>query len=138
MHDSNKSFGKVAYFFLLFVLFVVCSGCGSGGVALGTVSGHVTKGGKPAAGINVRFEPAAGGRASEATTNSDGYYELIFSADRKGAVLGQHHVTVQIKEKYNNQDVMTSPAKKFLEEQHEVQSGANTFDFAIDDKPAAK
>src|SRR3989442_1588111 len=52
---------KTSSFFIdvltLCVLLVTVSGCGSGGVTLGTVSGHVTKAGKPQQGITVILEP---------------------------------------------------------------------------------
>jgi hypothetical protein len=113
-----------------FGLLLGMSGCDSGGIRLGTVSGHVTKGGKPQQGINVVFEPANGGRGSEALTDANGYYELMF-ADRKGAVLGQHQVTVKIRARFNEGGNVVQPAQKFVSVEREVQSGSNTFDFDI-------
>jgi hypothetical protein len=98
---------------------------------LGRVSGHVTKAGKPVPEITVRFDPAAGGRPSEAMTDSNGYYDLVFTADRKGALLGKHNVTVKIKEKYNDGGYQTHPAETFLTIKREVGSGSNTYDFDI-------
>ena len=123
---------SIFFFQIAFCLGLVfgISGCDSGGIRLGTVSGHVTKAGKPLQGVSVAFEPANGGRGSEGLTDANGYYELTF-ADRKGAVLGQHQVTVKIRARFNEGGNVTQPAQKFLTVQREVQSGSNTFDFDI-------
>jgi hypothetical protein len=117
---------------------VALSGCGSGGVPLGFVSGRVTSGGKPKQGINVSFHPVAGGRGSQGSTDANGYYELTFAGGRKGAVLGQHEVTVEIKARYNDADIVVKPAQKFLSMQRDVQPGSNVFDFEIDERQAMK
>ncbi len=108
------------------------SGCGSGGVPLGKVSGHVMRAGKPAANITVRFDPVDGGRSSIGLTNSDGFYELIFS-DRKGALLGNHKVTVETRAAVDNGGVVVMPAKVYLTSQLQVESGSNVFDFELKD-----
>jgi hypothetical protein len=114
------------------------SGCGSSGIPLGAVSGRVTSGGKPKPGINVLFQPVAGGRGSQGSTDESGYYELSFAGGRKGAVLGQHDVTVEVKARYNDADIVVKPAQKFISAQREVQSGSNVFDFEIDEAHAKK
>jgi hypothetical protein len=119
------------FFCIILSSVAICclTGCDSG-VPLGKVSGHVTKGGKPQKGIMVKFEPAAGGRFSTGLTDDSGYYELNFT-DRKGALLGTHHVTVEIPEKYNESMFVVRPAEKFITVDKEVSSGSNTFDFEI-------
>lgn len=125
--NQSRSAGKL----LLFVtLLLVISGCSSGDVPLGTVSGHVTKGGKPEPGITVKFDPVEGGRGSIGLTDANGYYDLTFS-DRKGALLGKHNVVVEIRAKVNDAGMVTAPANVFITEQREVKSGSNTFDFEI-------
>jgi hypothetical protein len=136
--DSHQGIARLLPRLSLAIALMELSGCGSSGVPLGTVTGHVTKGGKPQPGITVHFEPAAGGRGSEGITDSSGYYELGFSTDRKGAILGQHNVSVEIKAHYNNQDVMDRPAQRFASEQREVKSGSNVFDFEIGEAKEAK
>jgi len=106
------------------------TGCWPGGVPLGSVSGHVTKNGKPEAGITVKFEPESGGRQSLGLSDASGYYELIFTG-RKGALVGKHRVTVETAEKINDGLVVVAPAKVYLSTEREVQSGSNTFDFDI-------
>jgi len=114
------------------------NGCSSGGVPLGFVSGHITSGSKPKQGINVSFHPVAGGRGSQGTTDANGYYELTFAGGRKGAVLGQHEVTVEVKARYNDADIIVKAAQKFVTEQREVQPGSNVFDFEIDERHVSK
>jgi hypothetical protein len=115
------------------ILAMTVSGCGSGGVPLGKVSGHVTKAGKPMADITVKFDPVGGGRSSIGLTDPSGYYELIFS-DRKGALLGNHKVTVETRATVDNGGVVVSPAKVYLTVERQVESGSNTFDFEIADR----
>ena len=112
------------------------TGCGSGGVPLGSVSGHITKNGKPESGITVKFEPESGGRQSLGLSDATGAYELIFT-QRKGALLGKHRVTVQTAEKLNDALVVVAPAKVYLNTEREVHSGSNSFDFDIG-QPAAE
>lgn len=121
---------SVARIALIVVAVGWLAGCGPGGVPLGTVSGHVTKNGKPEAGITVKFEPESGDRQSLGLSDASGYYELIFTG-RKGALLGKHHVTVETAEKINDGLVVVAPAKVYLSTEREVQSGSNTFDFDI-------
>lgn len=80
--------------------FVVCSltclaivGCGDSGPELGRVTGTVTMDGQPLANALVTFVPEAGGRSSTGTTDSSGNYTLIY-ADKKGALIGRHKVSV--------------------------------------------
>ena len=68
-------------------------GCGPGGPELGTVTGKVTLDGKPVTNGLVTFTPEAKGGASIGKTDANGQYELLY-LDRKGALLGQHKITV--------------------------------------------
>ena len=67
-------------------------GCDSG-PATGLVSGVVTIDGKPIGGAVVNFYPTDG-RASTGTTDANGQYELAFTRQKMGAVLGSHKVTI--------------------------------------------
>ena len=83
------------------VLFaVVCgmSGCGGSDVALAPVRGRVTLDGHPVANAWVKFHPSKKGRGSEARTNHDGVFELEYTAERRGALLGEHKVEVGTRE----------------------------------------
>lgn len=74
-------------------------GCGPG-VELGTVTGTVTKDGKPADSILVNFmpDPASDtpGAMSSGLTDDQGRYELTYEGEGrpKGAVVGTHRVVV--------------------------------------------
>lgn len=63
---------------------------------LADVSGTVTLAGKPLANAIVEYRPTATGRPSVATTNSDGYYSLLYTADYSGAVIGDHSIQVTL------------------------------------------
>jgi len=72
---------------------LVVVGCGPGGPELGTVTGKVTLDGRPVTNGLVTFTPQAKGGASVGKTDASGQYELL-CLDRKGALIGQHKVTV--------------------------------------------
>jgi hypothetical protein len=80
---------------LLIVLTVCCFGCTGGGneVDLGTVSGVVTMDGKPLADAIVVFAPAEG-NPSTGRTDTNGSYELSYLGNAKGAILGNHKVSI--------------------------------------------
>ncbi|GAA5507481.1 hypothetical protein Rcae01_02937 [Novipirellula caenicola] len=68
-------------------------GCG-GGPELSDVEGVVTVNGKPAANVEITFQPTSGGRASVGMTDEAGEYELIYSPSATGAIPGPHTVTI--------------------------------------------
>jgi hypothetical protein len=79
---------------LLVGLIVGVGGCGGRNLPdMGTVSGIVTVDGKPLPKATVRFFPASG-RPSQAITRDDGSYELCYIGGDKGALLGEHRVTI--------------------------------------------
>ena len=74
---------------------LLLAGCSRGDrPSLGLVSGTVTLDGKPLAGARVIFEPVEGGRASTASTDNEGRYELIYIRTDKGAKVGPHNVRI--------------------------------------------
>ncbi len=74
---------------------LVLLGCGEGGPELASVSGTVTKGGKPLAGVNVTFAPTAAGPSSGARTDADGKFILICQSGKMGAIVGEHKAVLQ-------------------------------------------
>jgi hypothetical protein len=93
LHVSIKS--RIHHFACLIVFAFSLSGCGNrSDVDLSQVVGTVTLDGQPLAGAVVSFSPD-GGRPSTSVTKSDGTYELVYSYDKKGALVGQHivHIT---------------------------------------------
>ncbi len=78
---------------------ICCSlavGCGPGGPPVGAVTGTVTMDGVPLPGALVTFQSTSdkGGRPSNAETDEQGRYELLFSPSKNGALLGEHIVTI--------------------------------------------
>lgn len=73
---------------------LAAAGCGPAEFA--PVSGVVTFEGEPIVGATVTFDPVNGKRASYATTDSSGRFELIVAGikDQAGAVIGEHRVKV--------------------------------------------
>ena len=79
---------------------------GCGGVAgrppLGRVSGNVTYNGQPVTSGSVIFTPSkgdSGGHVATGPIGSDGSYSLTTFDTGDGAVIGQHVVTVEAREK---------------------------------------
>jgi len=73
-----------------------CNSRTAGYPPLGRVTGVVTRGGQPVAGVTVLFQPVAGGRASVGVTDSAGRYTLRFTEVADGAMVGDHTVTLSI------------------------------------------
>src|SRR5690606_27047316 len=85
---KSSSFGLAAS-----VLLVGCGG--TDGPPLGSVSGRVTLDGQPLANAVVQFQPTgADGTYSAGRTDEDGYYQLRYTRDRYGALIGSHRVSV--------------------------------------------
>jgi hypothetical protein len=119
-------------------------GCGGQGdrPPLGSVSGTVTLDGQPLVGGQVTFAPETG-RPSIGRTDSAGRYELFYVLATKGAKVGKHRVFIgwppadddaepvakdasrpPLPARYGQQSTLTA----------DVNSGANTFDFALESK----
>ena len=91
-----KRMERVGFYCTLTVLCLLMAGCGGGGSGLemGYVTGKVTLDGAPLDGATLRFQPQAGGSPSSGRTDASGEYELLFTAKKKGAMLGEHLVTI--------------------------------------------
>jgi hypothetical protein len=68
------------------------SGC-SRGPQLAPVNGRVALDGKPLASAEVKFQPAEG-RSSHGITDANGHYELRYTRDQMGALVGPHTVRI--------------------------------------------
>jgi hypothetical protein len=129
--------------FALFSLAVlginVLVGCGPGGPALGTVEGTVTLDGAPLPEASIVFEPLEG-RSSHGETDSTGKYELQYTEERPGALIGTHTVkvstgkTVQSKDGSDKVVAEKVPSKYNVQTtmEQEVKSGSNTIDLQLD------
>lgn len=114
-------------------------GCGQGGPPMGKVSGTVTLDGNPLADVEVEFTPQAeGGSPSYGQTDASGQYDLMFSLDRKGALVGKHTVRITVPEFDEDGDPIVStieiPAKYNSESEltADVPKGGDTIDFALE------
>lgn len=130
------------------ILACVLTGCsGSDVPELGHVTGKVTLEGKPLPHVEVVFRPEKG-RASQATTNEQGEYELKYARDIKGALIGSHRVYISpLDEEFSgSEEESTKPRQKQKKitipvkynantSLHEiVKEGENHFDFDLDSK----
>lgn len=78
---------------LIGVCIGVTLGCGDSGPSVGKVTGVVTLDGEPIDKATVSFHPTQG-RGSIGLTDADGKYELRFTRNKFGALLGEHKVTI--------------------------------------------
>lgn len=126
-------------------------GCGEPAPVTGKVTGVVTSGGKPLAGVSVLFTPeGSGGKsgpASGAITDDEGRYALVYTLPNNdnlaspqvndGAVVGKHVVTLA---DYKMMEEMLPPPGRvppaYLETatsplRFEVKEGKQTIDITI-------
>lgn len=128
--------------FSLCVLFLCFCGCPSNG-NIGWVEGVVKLDGVPVGNATVIFHPASDARESVGTTDENGYYELRYTRNVDGAVVGQHKVTISsevtaggygVEDKVEAQ-AETIPKKyrdpKKTELTETVESGSNTINFDL-------
>jgi hypothetical protein len=119
---------------------LLLAGCGSSD--FGSVSGTITLDGKPLPDVSVSFDPQwAEGTAAFGSTDGNGRYELITTADNKGAMPGQYVVRVRspdpvdfdengnLLEAYVNAAPDKYGAKSELTAK--VEPGKNVIDFAL-------
>jgi hypothetical protein len=104
--------------------------CGSD-LDLGSVQGKLTKNGQPQRDLWVEFVPVAGGRPAEGRTNSEGHYELRYTSDKPGALVGRHRVRIYSGGELDARDNELSPRKEVFSSEVDVQSGDNELDFSI-------
>jgi hypothetical protein len=104
---------RLAVFLIPLVFIAGCSG-----QSVVPVSGRVTLAGQPLAGVVVYFRPNESrsnpGAGSVGTTDSEGYYELRqIQPERRGAVIGEHLVTIRTDPNDSNSN---DPNRKVLDE----------------------
>jgi hypothetical protein len=113
----------------MIALFVTV-GCNSSGVKLGTVTGRITKNGKPQSKVSIFLTPVEGGRPSEGLTNENGEYQMVYTRDLMGALVGKQRLTITTAAKIKNGDIV-SPGSELVAKEVEITSGPNTFDFDL-------
>ena len=77
----------------ILALLISCCGCPSGSKDVGLVEGVVTLDGKPVDRATIRFFPPTG-RPSIGFTDDKGHYALVYTRKQKGALIGNHKVTI--------------------------------------------
>ena len=98
--------------FCLVVAFclVGCGGGPSDQPDLAPVSGKVTVGGQPLSNAIVTFTPVSEGRPSSGATDAQGAFELQYTANAEGAMIGQHTVTITLVQP-DDDDTPVDPSK---------------------------
>jgi hypothetical protein len=114
---------------LVFTL-VLMSGCNSSGVKIGAVTGRITKNGKPQVKVSVFLTPVDGGRPSEGLTNENGEYQMVYTRDQMGALVGKQRLTITTAPKIKNGDIV-SQGSELVSKEVEITSGSNVFDFDL-------
>ena len=102
-------------------------GCG-GRSDLGTVTGKVTYNGQPLRAAEVQFHPDAAGRKSVGYTDANGEYDLLYTPNERGTLLGPHKVAVL------DRSGKTPIPAKFTSLEFDVKPGRNQFDIDIPGK----
>jgi len=112
-------------------------GCGGDGPELGTVKGKVTLDGEPLEGADLEFQPKEGS-PSYGTTDDNGRYDLMYTRDKRGAMLGEHTVkittsTTDVDERGNEIRVpqRVPPEYSQVGVTKEVKPGTNKFNFEL-------
>jgi len=93
----KNSFAKKARVLMILsgLAFYGCGGGGADAPPVAEVTGNLKINGEAIEGATISFNPDAGGRPSNATTDAQGNYELEWSGDIKGAAIGTHTVVIQ-------------------------------------------
>ena len=80
----------------LLIGLLLVAGCGttSDMPEVAPVRGKVTLNGKPLIMAKIIFAPVEGGQSSEAVTNANGEYDLVYKRDIMGAKVGKHKVMI--------------------------------------------
>ena len=125
----------------LCALLLSCYGCVDSG-NVGTVEGVVTVDGVPADRATIQFHPTGPGRTSIGYTDENGHYRLVYTKDEKGALIGEHKVTIstELEEDHlygadTEERAETMPAKYLDENKTDltanVEKGNNEIDFEL-------
>lgn len=120
-------------------LAVVVAGCSPRtAVEVAKVSGTVTLDGKPLSDAIILFQPGDG-RPSRGMTGSDGRYQLLYTADRAGAMVGTCGVTISTAiEDEEGRFAPERVPKRYFEPGAltvEVKRRSNVLDFDLTSKP---
>ncbi len=130
MRLSSKQL--IAAFSVVAALFII--GCGNTAPdtpETGTVTGVVTLDGKPLPKVTVTFQPDEG-KPSFGATDENGKYELTYSADVKGAKIGNHTVRVTTRtEAPGEKELLPAKFHKDSKIKKEVKAGPNEINIEL-------
>lgn len=121
------------------------AGCGQDEYGdLGLVQGVVTLDGEPYPHAMIIFSPPGGERPSQGITDETGHYELIYIRTTRGALVGDHKVSITTVPRMPEdgtanlrdrpKELIPPRFNKQTELIRTVQSGKNTFDFDLSSK----
>jgi hypothetical protein len=113
------------------------AGCQQSEVELGAVEGKVTMDQQPLPDATIRFIPVAGGRSALGRTDTEGHYEMLYTATADGALVGSMRVEITTGDPDNPKEFPeTVPAKYNLysELKADVKSGSNELNFELTSK----
>jgi len=112
-------------------LFVVAVGCSASSETV-PVHGIVLLDGRPLQNAEVIFQPE-GKRASIGKTDANGYYQLSFTANQSGGIVGMNRVIIsKMDNSPNGKELLPSRYNLSTELVREVKdSGSNEFDFDL-------
>ena len=94
LHVAAAAFMLVAGTFLLSAFCASIAITSAPSIELGRVTGRVTRNGQPMPNLWVDIGPINGGRPGEGFTNTDGWYELWYTSEKKGAWVGRHRAVI--------------------------------------------
>ena len=128
---------NIALWFAVTLMAGFSLGCGDSN--LGEVSGKVTLDGAPLPDAMLVFTPVAGGRPAAGRTDSQGEYQLVYSRDEEGAMLGEHVVEITTGDEIVNEDDTVTqvpekvPAKYNANSELRavIEAGENEFNFDL-------
>lgn len=116
------------------VLLGSVAGCGGSKSDLAPVRGRVRLNGEPLADVIVEFQPA-GKAPSVGVTDEDGNFQLQFSKNRWGAVVGSHRVKIDhdVDGREGRASLVRIPVRYNVKSEliREVVSGSNSFEFDL-------
>jgi hypothetical protein len=119
---------------------VLSAGCGPSGPPVGQVKGQVTWNGQPLKYALIRFQPLADGRPSSSFTDDQGNYELSYTRDRRGALIGEHTVEIYAEEELREDASGQGRVQKILPDEYHggdsvlkatVNSGENVINWTL-------
>lgn len=122
------------------LLGILASTVGCGDANMGRVHGTVTLDGQPLDGAMVTFAPAeGGGRPAAGRTDNRGRYQLVFSRDARGAMVGPHTVSISTYSEVPGEDGNDQVIPERVPAQYNVNSdltrnverGSNEFNFDL-------